>query len=287
VTAPPTVRIGSFAMPGSRWWREDTILAIALIVCSLLVLIAAFGPAVAPFDPDDTDILNSSSGPTASHLLGTDSLGRDILSRILHGARLSFLGPLIIVVISTTLGTVIALGAAWKGGMFEQAVDKVLSVMFAVPGILVAVIAVASFGAGFWAPVLALALVYIPYVARVVKSAALQERRRAYVEAFQLAGISAFRISVRHILRNVQPIILAQATINFGSSLIEFGALSFLGLGIPAPAPEWGAMVSAGRSELLSGHVEQTLAAGTMIVITVVAFNLLGDRISRRLGVSR
>lgn len=276
-------RGGSFGQSRS-WWRVDPLMTTAVVVCSFLILLALLGASIAPYDPNATDILAAGSGPSAAHLFGTDSLGRDIFSRILHGARVSFLGPAVIVTISTTFGVALALTSAWKGGMFESATNKVLNVMFAVPGTLVAVIAVASFGAGFWAPVIGLSLVYIPFVARVIKSAAVQERRSAYVEAFQLAGMSSLRINTHHILRNLQPIILAQATLNFGSSLIEFGALSFLGLGIPAPAAEWGSMVSAGRSELLAGNFEQSVAAGTFIVITVVAFNVLGDRITKMLG---
>ncbi|WP_431246477.1 ABC transporter permease [Leifsonia xyli] len=281
VTAPVSLRRTRMT---DAWWRADPVLTGALVVCALLFLMAVFGPLVAPYDPLATDILSSSQPPSWDHLLGTDSLGRDIFSRILVGARLSFLGPIIIVSISITFGVTLALLAAWKGGVVDSALSKVLNVMFAVPAILVAVIAVAVFGGGFWAPVLALALVYIPYVARVIRSSAIQERRRPYVEAFQLAGMSGFQINLRHILRNLTPLILAQATLSFGSALIDFGALSFVGLGVPPPTPEWGAMVNAGRAELLAGSAQQTIAAGAIIVITVVAYNVLGERITQRLG---
>lgn len=283
VTAPVNLRR---IRVGKTWLTADPILTTALMVCGLLFLIAVFGPFVAPYDPLATDILSASQPPSIDHLLGTDSLGRDILSRVLVGARLSFLGPIVIVSVSMTFGVTLALFAAWKGGLVDSALGKVLNVMFAVPAILVAVIAVAVFGGGFWAPVLALAVVYIPYVARVIRSSAIQERRRSYVEAFQLAGMSAFQINLRHILRNLTPLILAQATLSFGSALIDFGALSFVGLGVPPPTPEWGAMVNAGRSELLAGSAQQTVAAGAIIVVTVVAYNVLGERITQRLGAS-
>lgn len=269
---------------GMPWWRQDPLLATALFMCGVLVVLATAGPLLAPYDPNSTDILSTSLPPSAAHLFGTDTLGRDVLSRILFGARLSFLGPLIIVTISTVAGTAIALAAAWTGGWFDALTNKVLNVMFAIPGILVAVVVVATFGSGFWAPVLALSLAYTPFVARVVKSAATQERRRAYIEAYQLAGISSTQIVLRHMLRNLQPLILAQATLNFGASLIDFGALSYLGFGIPQPTAEWGAMIAAGRPELLEGNMYQSVAAGTMIIVTVVAFNVLGERLSRRMG---
>lgn len=253
-------------------------------MCLLMALLALIGPLISPYDPYVTDILAASQPPSTVHWLGTDALGRDILSRILTGARLSLIGPTVIVLVSTTLGVLIALAASWIGGPFDKLVNGALNVMFAVPAILVAILAVAVVGPGFWPPVIALSLIYTPYVARVLKGAAAQQRRRAYVEAFQLAGLSPLQINIRHILPNLQPIILAQATLNFGTSLIEFGALSFLGLGVPAPTAEWGAMVSAGRSELLAGNPQQAAAAGTVIVLTVVAFTVLGERVSRRLG---
>ncbi|KRB37376.1 ABC transporter permease [Microbacterium sp. Root180] len=274
------------------WGRKrlagsDPLLLVAAAVCGLMILVAVFGPLLAPYDPNATNILAADLPPSPEHWLGTDSLGRDIYSRILYGARLSLLAPTIIVAVSTTLGVVLALTSSWVGGWFDSLVNKALNVLFAVPAILVAIVAVAAFGAGFWPPVIALSIIYTPYVSRVLKGAAAQERRRAYVEAFQLAGLSAWRINTRHILRNLQPLILAQATLNFGAALIDFGALSFLGLGVPAPTAEWGAMVSAGRSELLAGNAQQAMAAGTVIVLTVVAFNVLGERVSRRFGATR
>lgn len=287
MTATPVLELDAPSTPfpkRTRVWRSDPLLTIALAGCLLMVIVAVIGPLIAPYDPNQTDILAAGLPPSAEHLFGTDSLGRDIFSRILVGARLSFLGPAVIVVVSTTFGVLIALSAAWFGGWYESAVNKALNVMFAVPGILIAIIAVAAFGAGFWPPVIALSLIYIPYIARVIKGPAAQQRRRAYVEAFQLAGMSAFRINSRHILRNLQPIILAQATLNFGAALIDFGAMSFLGMGVPPPTAEWGSMVSDGRSEMLAGNAQQSIAAGTVIVLTVIAFNVLGERISRRLG---
>jgi peptide/nickel transport system permease protein len=266
---------------------SDKVLLVFGTLCGLLVLMAIFGPLLAPYPPSQTDILATSQGPSAQHVLGTDSLGRDILSRLLFGARLSFLGPGIIVVVSASCGTALAVAAAWRGGWVDNMLNRALNVMFAVPGILVAVLAAAVFGAGFWAPVLALSIVYIPYVARVVRSAAVKERHMPYIEACELAGLSAWRICTRHILRNVFPIVLAQATIGFGSALMDFGATSFLGLGVQPPNAEWGLMVSDGRSELLDGAVQQSLAAGTLIVLSVVSFNILGERLSSRIGASR
>jgi peptide/nickel transport system permease protein len=280
-------RVQSAPRPLRPLLGSDPLLLVLSIVCCILALLAVFGPLLAPYPPAQTDILAASQGPSSAHLLGTDSLGRDILSRLLAGARLSFAGPGIIVLVSSILGTAVAVTSAWIGGAFDSAVKRVLNVVFAVPGILVAVLAVALFGRGFTALVIALSLIYTPYVARVVRSVAATERRRPYIEALRLAGLSAWRICTRHILRNVLPIVLAQATIGFGSALMDFGAMSFLGLGVQPPSAEWGLMVSDGRSEILDGALQQSLSAGIMIVVTVVCFNILGARISSKIGAKR
>lgn len=266
---------------------RDKLLIISASLCGLLIFVALFGFHFAPYPPDQTDVLASGMGPSPDHLLGTDTLGRDILSRALAGARVSFAGPGLIVLGSAVCGTALAIFVAWTGGWVDRAFNRLLNVMFAVPGILVAVLASAVFGAGFWAPVLALTIVYIPYYTRVVRSAAVRERNMPYVEGLRLAGLSSWRICTRHILRNVSPIVLAQGTIAFGIALADFAAVSFLGLGVQTPTAEWGVMVADGRSELLNGDMQQSLVAGACIVITVVAFNVLGDRLGARFGADR
>ncbi len=268
-----------FALPESG--LLGPILATLVV---LIVAVGVFGAVIAPYPPDQTDLLSISMGPSAEHLLGTDALGRDILSRLLVGARLSLLGPGVIAAISVTVGTATAIAVAWHGGMLDRVLTRVLDVMFSVPGILIAILAVAVFGSGFWAPVLALSLVYIPYVARVVRAPALRERHRAYVEAYQLAGLGAWAICSRHILRNVMPVVLAQAAIGFGSALVDFSAISFLGLGVQPPATEWGLMMNDARAEVLAGAPQQAIAAGVAIVLTVAVFTLVGDRVAQRMG---
>lgn len=260
----------------------DPVLTAAAAVCALLVLTAAVGPFLAPYGPSDTDILAAGQGPSAAHLLGTDALGRDLLTRLLYGARLSFAGPGLIVALSVTLGTGLGILAAWRGGLTDSLLSKAFNVLFAMPGILVVIVAGAVFGGGFWAPVLSLSLVYVPFIARVVRSAALTECAMAYVEAGRLAGMSAWRICTRHVLRNLLPLVLAQATVGFGSALMDFGSASFLGVGIQPPQAEWGLMVGEGQAELLDGALGQSLCAGLMILISVVAFNLLGERLGNR-----
>ncbi|MDZ5621089.1 ABC transporter permease [Nocardioides sp. HM23] len=269
----------------SRRLPRDPLLLASGISCAVLVLLAVVGPLLMPYPAGQTDILASGQGPSADHWLGTDTLGRDVLSRALSGARLSLIAPAVIVLGSAVGGTTLAILSAWHGGWIDGMLNRALNVMFAVPGILVAVLSAAVFGAGFWAPVLALTLVYTPYFARVVRSAAVRERRQPYVEGLRLGGLSSWRICTRHLLRNVMPIVLAQATVAYGTALADFAAVSFLGLGIQAPAAEWGLMVADGRSEILEGAIQQSLVAGLLIVVTVVSCNILGERLAARLGV--
>lgn len=281
VTTPSTPRTPALTR---SWVRvSDPYLLVLILVCATLLGIAILGPWLAPYPPDATDILAANQGPSPTHILGTDSLGRDIFSRLLWGARVSYAAAALIVVFSMVIGCAIALLSAWFGGPVDAGVGGALNVMIAVPGILVALIAVTILGTGFWAPVVAMSIASAPYVARIIRSSAVVERRKPYIEALTLSGVSSARINV-HIVRGLSALILAQATFSFGVALLEFGALSFIGLGIQAPTAEWGAMVVAGRSELLSGNMQQTFAAGAMIVISVVAFTLLGDRLARVVG---
>lgn len=262
--------------------QHDPLLVCAGVVCLVVLALAVLGPWLAPYPPDHTDILAAGQGPSSTHLFGTDSLGRDILSRLMTGARLSVAGAGLIVFISMFLGTSVGMLAAWFGGTLDAVVVWVSNVFFAVPGVLAVIVAAAVIGPGFWAAVIGLALVYTPFIARVARSALLPQRRAAYVEALELSGMSAWRVCSRHLLRNIGPLLFAQATVSFGSALMDFGAASFLGVGVQAPAAEWGVMISDGRGELLDGALQQCVAAGLMIVIAVVAFNVLGDRLTAK-----
>jgi len=266
-----------------RALREaDKLLLVSAFVCGLIVLIAIIGPWIAPHSANEGEVLSANLEPSGAHPFGTDSLGRDILSRVLVGARLSLIGPALVILACTVLGTTLAIGSAWFGGSVDKTVARVLDVLFAFPALLFAILAVAVLGEGFWAPVAALSIAYTPYMARIVRSLAVRERNLPYVEACRLSGFSAWRICAAHLLPNVWPIILAQATIGFGGALVDLAAISFLGLGVQPPSNEWGLMVADGRTALLNGWPQEALAAGAMIVITVVAFNVLGERLAAR-----
>lgn len=262
--------------------RVDTVVVVTGSFIALLVITAVFAPWIAPSDPNFGSILSSNQGPSAAHLLGTDSFGRDILSRLIYGARLSLLGPALIIVISTSIGTVLAIACAWFGGWFDQVVSRVADIFFAFPGLILAMLAVAMFGPGLVAPVIALSIAYTPYLLRVIRSEALRQRNLPYVAACYVGGLSARTICTRHILPNVTPLLIVQATLSFGYALVDLAAVSYLGLGVQPPTAEWGIMVSTGQSSILAGHPQESLFAGVMIIVTVVAFNLLGDRLAAR-----
>lgn len=253
------------------------MLSAAVIVASTFV--AFFGSLLAPYNPDLGDLTKAWLGPSAGHLLGFDAQGRDLLSRLLSGAWTSMLGPLFVIAICISAGTALAVVGAWRGGMLDNVISSGMNVVFAFPGILLAILAAAVFGAGLTAASIALAIAYTPYVARVLRGAALRERSQQYVAALEVQGASAFRICVRHILPNIAPLIVAQATILFGYAMVTLAAISFLGLGVQPPAANWGVMVSENQQGILQGTPLPALAAGVSIVLLVVAFNVLGERL--------
>jgi peptide/nickel transport system permease protein len=249
------------------------------VVIGAATLVAILGPTLAPETPFLGQLSYSYVGPTAGHPLGFDGQGRDLLSRLLVGARTSMLGALAVVVICILVGTLLAVSAAWRRGAYDAFVSSGLDVLFAFPGILLAILAATVFGAGLVAASLALAVAYTPYVARVLRGAALRERSQEYVAALEVQGASAVSICLRHLIPNMLPLIVAQATILFGYAMVDLAAISFLGLGVQPPNPDWGVMISENQSGVVQGYPLAALAAGICIVLVVVAFNILGERL--------
>ncbi|MFG2819018.1 ABC transporter permease [Kitasatospora sp. NPDC048365] len=281
-TARSTLPTRTAAAPKPRAPRDRLTLGAGCVV-ALFVLLAVLGPLIAPHDPNAVDPLGVNAGPSPAHPLGTDDTGRDLLSRLITGARASLAAPTVVILVSTTLGTLLALAAAWSGGLLDRIVSGALDIVLGFPGLIMAVLAAAVFGAGLAAPVAALSVAYLPLITRVVRSAAIRERNLPYVSALQLLGAPTARIWLRHLLPNLLPLVLVQATIGFGYALLDVAAISFLGLGSRPPAPEWGLMVSNGAPSILAGQPQQSLYAGLAVLVVVVAFNLLGTGLSRRL----
>lgn len=258
------------------------VLMAGLAVITVIVVAAVCAPLIAPYDPNAIDLNAALQGSSAAHILGTDESGRDLFSRLLYGARPVLAGTSLIVLIAVVVGTALAITAAWIGGVFDTFVSRGLDIGFAFPGLLLAILAVAVFGPGLTAPVIALAIAYIPYVARIVRAAAVRERSLPYVSALWIQGASVFRINAFHILPNLLAIVVVQATISFGYALIDLAALSYLGLGVQPPTADWGSMVANGQLALLGGHPEQSLYAGAMMVVTVMACMVIGERLGGR-----
>jgi peptide/nickel transport system permease protein len=253
-----------------------------LVFLALVVLVAVFAPLLAPHSPTEVNLSSAYLGPSLEHPLGTDASGRDILSRVIYGARSSLLGPLGVIALALALGVSIALAAAWFGGWVDTGLSAVIDVLFAFPGLLLAIIAVAVFGVGLTAPMLAIGIAYTPIMARIVRSSALRERELPYIAAASVLGLPARRIVWRHLLPNVWPLIVAQTTVMFGYATIDLAAISFLGLGQQPPASDWGLMVAEGRPAILAGHSAEALYPGIVLVLVVLCVMVLGRRLGDR-----
>ena len=275
VVTPGTRR--SRSLSGLRGTGVAGMVSAAVIV--LATLAAVFGPLIAPYNPNLPNLSLAWVAPGGGHLLGYDFQGRDVFSRLLAGAQSSMLGPLAVVVLSMTAGALLAVAAAWRRGTVDSGISSGLDILFAFPGILLAVLATAIFGAGLTAAAIALSIAYMPYVARVLRGVALRERTQPYVAALEVQGSSATAICVRHLIPNMLPLIVAQATIMFGWAMVDLAAISFLGLGVQPPQANWGVMISENQTGILQGYPLPALSAGVCIVAVVIAFNVLGERL--------
>ncbi|MFE5967942.1 ABC transporter permease [Streptomyces sp. NPDC056463] len=257
-----------------------------LTLVGLVVAAALLAPWLAPHDPNTVDLGAALAGPSAGHPLGADTAGRDTLSRLLLGARTSLLGPLGVVAVSTLVGVAVGTAAAWRGGRLDSLLSRSTELVFAFPGMLLAILVVSVYGEGLLAPVAALGVAYLPYVSRLTRSLVLAERARPYVSAYLVQGHSGLQICLRHVLPNIAPVVLAQSTINFGYALMDLAGLSFLGLGVPPLTPDWGRMVFDGQTAIQHGYPLSAILPCVLVVLTVVAFNVVGerwaDRVARR-----
>ncbi|WP_364306195.1 ABC transporter permease [Paenarthrobacter nitroguajacolicus] len=243
----------------------------------LVLFLACFGQLLAPHSPTQPNQAWAYVGPTDGHPLGFDSQGRDILSRLLAGAQTSIFAPTIITLVAVVTGTVLGISAAWFGGRIDTVISSVLDLVFSFPGMLLAILGAAIFGQGPVAPVLALSIAYTPLLARIVRSAAIRERTKDYIVAAELQGLSGLTVCFRHMFPNILPVVVAQGTLVFGYSIADFAAVSYLGLGVQPPAPDWGIMASGGQLGLLLGYPTESLSASLLIVLVVVAVNVLGE----------
>jgi peptide/nickel transport system permease protein len=255
---------------------------IGVLIVGAAVAAALLGPIVVPFDPSALDLPLRLAAPSAGHLLGQDELGRDILARLLLGARISLLVGLAVVGISATVGTVVGAVAGYAGGRLDQIIGRVMDVLLAFPGILLAIALVAVLGPSLSHVVLALVVIGWVGYARLVRGQVLKVRELDYVQAARALGAPAARVLVRHVIPATLSAVTVQATLGMAGAILAEASLSFLGLGVQPPTPSWGTMLDAGRAHLFEApHL--TVFPGLAIAMLVLGFNLAGDALRDRL----
>lgn len=252
------------------------MLRLGAVIVALVSGSALLAPWLMPFDPAAQELARRLDGPTASHLFGLDELGRDILSRVLLGARVSLLVGVTVVGISASVGTMVGAIAGYVGGALDTIISRLMDVLMAFPGILLAIALVAVLGPSLTNVVLALVVIGWVSYARLVRGQVLRAREFDYVIAARALGAGTPRILVQHVLPTALPALTVQATLGMAGAILSEAALSFLGLGVQPPTPSWGTMINGGRGHLLDApHL--TIFPGIALAIVVLGFNFLGD----------
>jgi glutathione transport system permease protein len=265
--------------PWSEFWRKFRRQKLAVasgVFLLLLVFVALLAPWIAPYDPAAPDYEHVLEGPSWLHWAGTDDYGRDILSRIIHGAGISLMVGFLAVTVGGIVGIVMGLLSGFYEGWIDRIIMRICDVLLAFPGILLAIGIVAILGPGVENVIWAVAVFSIPVFARLVRGSTLALKRAVYVDAARAIGVRNIILMARHILPGALPSVIVYFSMRFGTSILTAASLSFIGLGAQPPTPEWGAMLSSGRSFIgVADHL--TFFPGLAIFVTVLAFNLLGD----------
>jgi peptide/nickel transport system permease protein/oligopeptide transport system permease protein len=259
-----------------RLARENKLAVVSFFVILLIILGAVLAPVLAPYSFSDMDLLHRLNPPGAQHLLGTDEAGRDILTRLLYGARVSLLTGVVPTVMSMVIGAILGVISGSYGGWLDALIMRLADIMLAFPSMLLAMVIMYMLGDGLINVFLTLALVNWASVARIVRAQALQLKKTEYVEAARVIGVSRTKIMFRHLLPNCLPTLIVLFTLNVPSAILTESSLSFLGLGLQPPAASWGLMVNAGRQYLYMAPWV-SLVPGAAIMVCVLAFNFLGD----------
>ena len=247
-----------------------------LVIIVILAIIAVIGDAIAPYDPELSDMTACFVAPCAEHIFGTDQLGRDIFSRVLSGTKVSLTVGLLAVSISLTIGTVVGAIAGYCGGKVDMVIMRIMDMMLAVPSILLAITFMAALGKGIDKAVFAIGLVSIPEYARIVRGSVLSMKQNEFVQAARVMGNKDSVIIFKHILPNILSSIIVRATLGISTAVLDTAALGFLGLGEQPPAAEWGDMLGRSRSFIFNAP-HTLIFPGLAITLTVLAFNMLGD----------
>lgn len=266
----------TFASAAKRLWRENKLAAASAIVILLFILAAILAPVLTPYTFDSMDLHNRLSPPSRAHLLGTDEAGRDVLTRMLYGSRVSLLVGIVPTVISMLAGAILGIIAGYNGGRTDAVIMRIADVMLAFPSMFLAMAIMYTLGDGMINIFLALALVNWASVARIVRAETLKLKETEFVEAARSIGVGKLVIMLRHIFPNCVPSLIVLFTLNIPSAILSESSLSFLSIGIKPPQASWGLMVNAGRQFLYS-QPWLSLSPSVAIMVVVLAFNFLGD----------
>ena len=265
---------------GAETWSallSNKLAAAGLIVLVLLVLAAVFADVIAPYGYTDSDLTRRLQPPSASYWFGTDELGRDVLSRVIHGARVSLQVGAVAVGISLVLGTTIGLVAGYRGGWIDAVLMRAMDILFSFPVVLLAIAIVAVLSPSLVNTMIAIGIVFTPIFARVVRGSVLSVREEVYVRAARSLGASDLRILGRHVLPNVAAPIIVQTSLSLAFAILTEAALSYLGIGVQPPRPAWGLMLLDAQGFIPTGAWWMSIFPGLAIFLTVMALNLVGD----------
>ena len=260
-----------------RWIRRYGLASVGAAIVVIWLLIALTAPLISPYLPDTVDVTNRLQPPSSGHWLGTDALGRDVLTRLLYGSRISLLTGFIVVLVGAAFGTLIGGIAAFARGKVEEIIMRVTDLVLCFPPIILALAIAAALGIGTTNTIIAMLVVWWPKFSRLARSLVIVQRSQEYVEAAMVVGLSPSRTLIRHILPNAVGPLIVLVTLDVGNAIITFAGLSFLGLGVVPPTPEWGSMVAEGRELVAQWWVASF--PGLAILTIVLGFNFLGDGI--------
>ena len=264
-----------FAETMQRIW-ENPGARVGIVLLAVIVLACLFAPLVAPYGVNDMDIQNMFAGPSAQHLCETDGMGRDLFTRLLYGGRYSLALGLCAAIFGSVAGTIIGSVAGYFGGKTETLIMRIMDIWSSLPSILLCILISAVLGSGFFNTVLALSVGNVPIGVRLIRGQILAERSREYLEAAESIKCSKISIMFRHLLPNVVSPVIVDATMGIGMTITMAAALSYIGLGVQPPTPEWGAMLADARTHILN-YPHLIMFPGLIIALTVLAINLIGD----------
>jgi peptide/nickel transport system permease protein len=256
--------------------RGNWLNALATFLVLLVVVSALFGNWIVPYDPIKMELAHRLEAPSGDHFFGTDDFGRDVFSRVVAGARVSLRISLLVLVVAVSVGFLVGSLAGLLGGWVDEVLMRLTDLFLAFPALVLAMAITASLGASLDNTMIALSTVYWPWYARLVRAQVLSLREREYITAARCIGVTTPRLIGRHLLPNLFPILVTQATLDIGYVVLSTAGLSFLGLGAQPPTPEWGAMITAARSYMRESWWFTTFP-GLALAITVLGFNLMGD----------